>query len=1006
MNNKDNNLDETKVFKTIKDDNDTLEIPFIKNQNKTLEDTIIIENDDISEDFDISELSDEGLNNLKKAEDEINKVLEMQNGNNGDSNMKKKKGKFNRLEKFNIFLIISTLLMIFSFIFAGGFWYKLVKDTPELDVKALANQKRSILYDKDGEPFFDLGMYSLEGTSYQDIVYEEMAENIVDAFVAIEDSRFFKHKGFDIPRFTKALLENISAGGFAQGGSTITMQLIKTSHLTAEKKLERKAQEINLSLNLESQLSKDKIFEYYVNKINYGAGNSRGLESAAQYYFNKSASELSISESALLAGVVNRPNAFSPINNLEAAYKRRNTVLDLMAYHGYLDKEEAELAKAVKIENQLSDAKSKEHQTDQNPYIDYVNAVIDEVSDRLGIDIVATPLNVYTFMDRDIQQQVSDIQNGEGYTYPDQYIQSAIAIGDNDTGELIALGAGRDSQVMKGRNRATRMFQQPGSVTKPLLSYALAFEHLGWATSHVVEDRPVNYAGTDKYLSNFDGRYRGEVTLKDALATSFNTPAYLTLLEIESEIGRGAIADYLHDALGFSKVNRDNYNSQYAIGGSTFQISPAELFGAQAVMMNGGFYTKPHTVDYVETADQEIIKDEFNYPKTKVISEETAYLVSVLENYNVTSGIINRMEVLAGKAYPVYAKTGTTDYGDSAVHLGIPEGAGKDQWMMASSRKYTSIVWMGYDKPEAGKETYWTMAKYNANPLGRMNNILLDSIHRNKENPGRVVRPAGISSITHIISTFPYANPIEDIDPKYITTGEINSKYLNLVDLDKDGINLEKVESFKSDIKANKIDKTINFIWSKYPEDGAIKGATYDISSGRIKATGTRLFDPSWIFGEVKYKATIYVDGKELDTIESSENTFSKSYVIDNKAKIKVCGYYGNSKQSGPETCIDLDNPEIKNFIRIPKFNNKNDLDIFISNNDLDPSIVIEGDTTKTDNATIVGQIASVKVNGVDITNKEYTIDEIKKMKFTVSYYELESTDSPTGFRLFKYFWF
>ncbi|HZJ86022.1 MAG TPA: transglycosylase domain-containing protein, partial [Erysipelotrichaceae bacterium] len=931
-NNDNNNLDETKVFSTIDDKKESqkprsledtmdFDIPFAKKVNNNLEETITISEE---------ELIDEGLSNIKAAEAEIEEILKTQNGSSGGDDMgkknkKKKEKRISGLGKFNIFLLILVFFMIAGFGAAFTIWNDLSKGTPELNMTALANEESTILLDSEGEEFFDLSV--AKGPSSEDLEYIDMSQNVIDAFVSIEDSRFFKHIGFDIPRFTKALLENIKDRRFSQGGSTLTMQLIKTSHLSAEKALTRKAEEINLALELEERLSKEKIFEYYVNKINYGAGNTRGLEGASLFYFNKNASELSLSEAALLAGVVNRPNAFDPINNLDSAYKRRDTVLELMNYHGYIDDEEEALAKATKIENQLTDEGRANLSIEDSPYIDYVNAVIDEIQSRLDIDIVSTPLIVHTHLDRAVQEDVAAIQRSEGYQYPDDHMQSAVAIGDNETGALIALGAGRDSQVVKGRNRATRMFQQPGSVTKPLLSYALAFEHLGWATSHVVEDRPIQYAGTDKILGNFNNRYVGEMTLKEAISRSINTPAYQTLLEVEQEISRYAVADYLHDSLGFSKVNRENYNTQYAIGGSTFSVSPAELFGAQAVMMNGGFYTKPHTVRYVETMDNEIIKEEFEYPKTKVISEETAYLVSVLEAYNVTSGYVNRMEILGGRPYEVYAKTGTTDYADTALHLGIPEGAGKDQWMFASSKDYTSVVWMGWDKPEADKGTYWSGYKYSMNPLGKMNQRLLTTIHKDKENPGRVTRPAGVASITHVLSTFPYANPIEGMDSQYVTTGEINKKYLNLVDLDKSSIDIEVVEDFTANITADKKDKIVTLNWSEYPEDGEIKSKTYDISLGRIKATGTRLFHPSWIFGPVQYKATIYVDGEKLEEVSSDENTFQQSFKIPNDATVKICGYYGNSEQNGSETCLTVDNPIANENIRIPKFDLKQEIE-------------------------------------------------------------------------------
>ncbi len=1010
MENKDNNLDETKVFKAIDDkdeikndsNEDTLHIPTFNKPKEDLEETIVINAEEVEEVLLAEELIDNSQENLKAAEEELNKVLAQQNGDgdgDDDLDMAKKK-KMDPVKKVNIILSIVTVIMIIGFISAGSLWMYLNRNLPDLDINALDNKNATKLLDANGDEFFDFGKYTnAAGEVFGDMEYIDMSQNVIDAFVSIEDSRFFKHKGFDLSRFTKAMIINVKDTirlrqlSFSQGGSTLTMQLLKTSQFSADKELERKAMEITLALELDGLLSKDQIFEYYVNKINYGAGNTRGLDNAAQYYFGKSASELNISEAALLAGVVNQPNSYSPINNLDKAYERRNDVINLMERHGYIDAEEARLAKAIKIENQLTDDSMDTIINDTNPYIDYANAVVKEVKEKLDIDILTTPVVVKTNMDPAIQEDISKIQNEETYTYPDDTMQSGVAIIDNDTGAVLGLGGGRQNSAFLGFNRATDMYQQPGSVTKPLLSFALAFEHLGYSTSHVVEDKPVQYKGTDKILGNANGRYQGQVRLKDAVANSLNTPAYLTLLEVEAEIGQNAVATYLRDSLGFSQVKspaEGGYNTQYAIGGSTFEISPLELAAAQAVMMNGGYYIAPQTVQSVETMDNIVMKDEFESTKTRVISEETAYLVSVLEEYNVSSGIFNRMEVLRNKPYKVYAKTGTTDYGDHkwGPEYGIPKGAGKDQWMYASSRKYTSVVWMGFDKPEIGKQSYWTGPKYNANPLGKMQLQLLDSAHRGKEHPGQVQRPAGVSDITHVLATFPYANPIGDMDSAYITTGEINRKFLKLVDLNTANVSLESLSSFKAEINAENNKRNLTINWEEYPEDGAVAGSTYDISLGAVKATGTRLFHPSWIFGPIKYEAKVFVDNKEIDHIKSEENTFTKAYEIPNGAKVRVCGYYANNSQTGAETCVDVTNPDVLEIITIPALQTKADIDKFIKDNKLSNKLFVVGVPTPTSDPSLDGTIASAIYNNADVRGQAFKEDSFERMEIKVSYYQ------------------
>ena len=259
-------------------------------------------------------------------------------------------------------------------IFAG----KLLEDKPEFSKEKLQSEDSSVIYDANGDEIVELGLYLREN-----IDYEQMPDTLIDAFLSIEDSRYFEHFGFDIPRFTKAIIENLKSGGFGQGGSTITMQLVKNSYFQVDADgestmaatsgmsgVKRKMQEIVLAIEANSQVSKKEIIALYINKINYG-NNIRGVQKAAQYYFGKDADELNLVECAFLAGIINAPNNYNPYNELykyddsyiylnskitylENAQIRTAEVLDLMAYHGYITKEEAELAKTIKIEDLLS----------------------------------------------------------------------------------------------------------------------------------------------------------------------------------------------------------------------------------------------------------------------------------------------------------------------------------------------------------------------------------------------------------------------------------------------------------------------------------------------------------------------------------------------------------------------------------------------------------------------------------------------------------------------------
>lgn len=378
-----------------------------------------------------------------------------------------------------IIAVIGILGGIGAIIFAN----KLLEGKPEFDRAKLDSQESSVIYDMNGNEIVELGLYLREN-----IEYDDMPNSLVDAFLSIEDSRYFEHFGFDIPRFTKAILENIKSGGFGQGGSTMTMQLVKNSYfqvdadgestMAAHKGMsgvQRKMQEIVLAIEANKEVSKKDILALYINKINYG-NNIRGVQKAAQYYFGKDASELGLVESAFLAGIINAPNNYNPYNELykhdesyiylnsnitylENAQKRTAEVLDLMAYHGYITEEEVALAKTVKIENLLTGVAKKFNSYSQY-YQDYIDAVIEEATEVTGKNPYTTSMHIYTAMNPYMQEVLYNIENEKtDLKYSNDLEQSALTVLNNQTGELIALGGGRNqAQSARQFNRATSSY--------------------------------------------------------------------------------------------------------------------------------------------------------------------------------------------------------------------------------------------------------------------------------------------------------------------------------------------------------------------------------------------------------------------------------------------------------------------------------------------------------------------------------------------------------------------
>jgi len=815
---------------------------------------------------------------------EQNKSMDPQESQNKP---KKKKHRGSLGKKIAIFFVY--FLLIAGLAVGGGGLYiasEMIKDAPEISLNDFEGLESSQIYDQDGILITELGAYLREN-----ITYEDMPNSLVDAFVAIEDSRYFEHPGFDVPRFAKAALENLKSKSFGQGGSTFTMQLVKNTYFQvddlenstiAEKSVDRKVQEIWTALKLEKQIDKKQIFQLYLNKLNFG-GNIRGVQKAAQYYFGKDAKDLSLGESALLAGIINRPNAYNPYENLDYATNRRNTVLDMMVYHGYITEMEADLAKSIRVEDLLV---GEDYTISESggPYQAYVDAVIEEVKQITGKDPALTPMKVYTNMDRTVQEQIDAIQKGENIEYPDELMQIAIVSMNNQTGEIRGLGGGRNYSGARLLNRAISQFKQPGSAVKPFLSYALAFEHLGWATDHVITDRPIVYRGTKKVINNFDGQYRGDVTLQQAVGQSLNTPAIQTLQEVIDTIGRSKVVDYLQ-SLGFSQVNNDNFDTGYAIGGSSFQASATEMASAHAAMVNGGRYVKPHTISRIEFNDgtADYVAD---HDGKQVISEEAAYMSSTLMQYCVEGPYFNYMQVLK-RSYPVYAKTGTTDWGKDGLRFGIPEGAAKDKWMIASTSQTTNVVWVGYDKGVKDEGTYFNNAKSKLNIPGQICELLLDANYDEADPPKALTRPDGVENITHIIGTFPYAS-LDGVDPSLSTTGLIKKEYNNLVS--PWGNSEQKLESTVSGYIDEWGGLTIN--WGGYRGDLPANQKEISLSQGDIYvyAVGQKLFDWNWILGNPYYYAKVYLNGNLYHEVSSDQPTYYDW--VEGGGSVKVCGYY------------------------------------------------------------------------------------------------------------------
>ena len=843
-------------------------------------------------------------------------------------------------------LAILTCIVLFvgicGVIAAGVFAYKLCEDKPELHVEDLRSPDSSMIYDSDGKKIMEIGMYLREN-----IDYVEMPNCLIDAFLAIEDSRFYEHLGFDIPRFTKAAIENFKTRDFSQGGSTVTMQLIKNSYYSIDagedstiaarsgmSGIKRKMQEIVLALELENftETTKQEILAMYINKVNYG-NNIRGVQKAAEYYFGKNACELNLTESAFLAGLINSPNTYNPyndkykydnyyldpeINYLENAYERRAEVLDLMVMHGYITQAEADLANSVRMEDLLAGAAISFSEVNEK-YQTYIDAVIDEVIETTGESPYNVGMNIYTNMNAYMQEYIYDMQNEEEYVgieFPNELCQNAVVVLDNQSGAIEALGGGRgETDSARQFNRATSAYLNPGSSIKPVMDYALAIETLGYATSHTFTDQPYYLYGGNVLISNYDGKYYGDMLMTEALARSQNTPAVQALAAVVEEKGEEYVIDYLNK-IGFD-FDYSDFDLQFAIGGNRCLVTPLQLAAAHGMFINGGRYIHPHCVDYIDYTDG---RDRW-YADTKgiqAISEATAWMVAYLEEYNMSGAFSSLMMYVArGRDYPLYGKTGTTDWGDSGRDFGIPVGATKDSWLVMQTNKYTISCWTGYDKLEKG--AYFTGSEYQANTKSHIVAAILDELidhHLGEYDPYTPLEmPDTVTKFTHTRGAYPYASG----GGEYGTvTGYIAKKALEehpLVSISEaysySMSNVKKINGSVGNIEGSFDGSTVSVSFGASTNTGDVcVGDGCDLSSTNVYGETTyangKIWFPHWraVYtgtAEPPYIYTITLNTGEVETGSTDDTSFSEDTGGGTSAQVCISSWTNPS-----QACVTL----------------------------------------------------------------------------------------------------
>ena len=562
--------------------------------------------------------------------------------------------------------LLLVFIVAFVVIFDVPNWQRL--DHQKL--RALA--QTSSIYDGEGNL-----MTEVRGAENRTLVsLAEIPKETQLAFIAAEDLRFYDHSGIDIVRMFGALRSNLITRSFSEGASTITQQLAKLTHLSAEKTIRRKLEEIYLALQIEWAYSKDEILEMYLNTVYFGRG-AYGVQAAAQVYFGVDVDELTLAQSASLAATIKAPSAYAPNESPSLNKSRRNYILETMLEEGFIAEDAYNEAKDEEIWV-LAQVENKQI------YSWYVDEVLRECEDLL--DLSADEVNgggfqIYTAFDPWLQEIADNIYADSSY-FPSNAqdgtpVQSAMAVLDVDTGAMLAMIGGRDYTTRRGLNRATQMRRQPGSALKPLAVYGPALD-LGYTTASVLLDEKTSFSGYTP--QNAGDRYYGRVTMRTALRNSLNTTA-VRLLE---EIGLDASIEYLNK-MGIPTQDSDR-NLSLALGSMTYGVTPVELAAAYIPYANGGVYHEPYCVQKIVASDGSVLFErETN--GTRVISEQNAYLMTSMLQSVVSNGTGTRM--LSANT-PVAGKTGTVSM----------TGGNRDIWMAAYNSEISVTVWMGFDQTD------------------------------------------------------------------------------------------------------------------------------------------------------------------------------------------------------------------------------------------------------------------------------------------------------------------
>ncbi|MBF0780356.1 MULTISPECIES: transglycosylase domain-containing protein [unclassified Granulicatella] len=614
-----------------------------------------------------------------------NQKTQLSRTNKGKQNATSKKTKKNLWKRLFIYLISFFSLAVIAIVGVCAYF---ISNAPNVTREDLVGTLPSTIYDNKGNVITTLG-----GNDRILIDANSIPSLLEDALLSIEDRRFYDHKGVDLIRIAGALFANISSGKLAQGGSTITQQLIKLSVFSTtqeDQNIKRKIQEAWLSMQLEREYSKKDILALYMNKV-YLANNTYGFGTAAQYYYGKQASELTLPQAALLAGLVQAPSAYDPYIYPEEARKRRDTVLEAMLSNEKITQTQYDEAIKTDIKENMVDH-SNDKTANELAIDSYLQVVLSEIKEKTTLDPYTDGLEIYTNLDMDAQKHLVSVLNSADYIqWLDNNIQAAVAITNPQDGAVVALAGGRNINVQLGLNRATSATRSVGSTAKPIIDYGPAVEYLNYSSATVMSDSEIKYT-SGMSLYNWDKLYQGDITMRAALQGSRNTTALRTLREVGLDNAYAFLSK-----LGI-KVSNNGVDGLVESNSIGFVASPLQMSAAYSALANGGTYYKPYTINKIVTRSNETAT--YVGEGTRAMKESTAYIIT-----DILKGIPGSSNAsssgIRGLAHA--GKTGTTNYTDSELEIATGgksvEYAAPDAWFVGYTQKYSIATWVGYDSP-------------------------------------------------------------------------------------------------------------------------------------------------------------------------------------------------------------------------------------------------------------------------------------------------------------------